>query len=458
MLFHSWEFLVFFIVVYVVYLSVKKTRFMNLWLLTASYFFYGWWNPLYLLLIVYSTAIDYLAGLRMAATGRKRAWLAFSICNNLALLGFFKYAGFVTENLNWLLGQIGVSYVLPAPDVLLPLGISFYTFQSLSYTIDLYRERLQPERSFIRFASFVALFPQLVAGPIERAGALLPQLEQGPRVRLTDISDGLSLFLVGLFKKVAMADFLARYVDPIYEAPGEFGRASLILATYAFAWQIYFDFSGYTDMARGVAKAMGFRLRLNFNNPYTATGLRDFWRRWHISLSTWFRDYVYIPLGGNRKGKFTAHCNIIITMVIAGIWHGAAWTFVLWGGVHAMGLVLTRELEGTALYGRVPTFIKQVLTFHLVCLGWVFFRARDVGEAFLILGRIAGGPAGGLREAPIMMFMMILAVWLYQIVYNSPLQGVLQWRPVRVGLMLAMLTYLVVFATSAHEPFIYFAF
>ncbi|HET6427695.1 MAG TPA: MBOAT family O-acyltransferase, partial [Phycisphaerae bacterium] len=375
MLFHTWIFAAFFLLVYPVYLAVKRTRLRAPWLLLASYVFYGAWNPLYLILIVYATVVDYTAVCLMARTRRKgfRAlWLLVSVANSVALLSQFKYAGFVTDSLNaalsWLgaglvlpapgviwpigfeflgnaigaglnglLGQMGIPYTVPAVGLLLPVGISFYTFQSMSYTIDFYRGRIPKEPNFIRFATFVSLFPQLVAGPIERARNLLPQLRTPRTVGLRDVTDGLSLFVVGLFKKVALADYLAVYVDKVYDAPGQCQAPALILATLAFTWQIYFDFSGYTDMARGIGRMMGFRLMLNFNNPYLATGLGDFWSRWHISLSTWFKAYVYIPLGGNRGGKFNTYRNMFLTMVISGLWHGAAWTFVIWGVLHAIG-------------------------------------------------------------------------------------------------------------------------
>jgi D-alanyl-lipoteichoic acid acyltransferase DltB (MBOAT superfamily) len=234
----------------------------------------------------------------------------YLVVNNLGLLSFFKYGGFVTDNLNLLLSSLGIPYGLPAPDILLPIGISFYIFQSMSYTIDYYRGNIERETSLIRYAAFVSLFPRLLAGPIERAKNLLPQMHKTPKVSIQDIADGLSLFVVGFFKKVALADYMALYVDKVYDAPEQFQAPALVLATFLFSWQIYFDFSGYTDMARGVARMMGFRLMLNFNNPYLATGLGDFWSRWHISLSSWFKDYVYIPLGGNRKGKFNTYRNM----------------------------------------------------------------------------------------------------------------------------------------------------
>ena len=328
MLFQTWTFALFFSIFYPVYLALKGTRLKLPWLLLASYVFYACWNPVYLLLILWLTTIDYLAVVGMARGRSKRPWLLLSIVNDLGMLGFFKYGRFVTENLNALAAWLRVPYVIPDPDLtfaadglnalltwlgtsytvppldLLPVGISFYVFRSLSYTIDFYRGNVEREPSFLRYATFVSLFPQLLMGPIDRAKDLLPQLRRTPKISRQDVADGLSLFVVGLFKKRALADYLALYVNKVYDAPDDFQAPALILATFAFAWQIYFDFSGYTDMARGIGRMLGIRLMLNFNNPYLATGLGDFWRRWHISLSTWFRDYVYIPLGGNRRGTF----------------------------------------------------------------------------------------------------------------------------------------------------------
>jgi D-alanyl-lipoteichoic acid acyltransferase DltB (MBOAT superfamily) len=458
MLFHTWIFILFFLIVYPVYLLVRKTRFKDIWLLIASYVFYGWWNPLYLLLIVYSTAIDYVAVIRMDRSRRKKLWLYGSVINNLALLGLFKYAGFITDNLNYLLAQMGLHYAIPAPGVLLPVGISFYTFQSMSYTIDFYRGQIKKEPNFIRFATFVSLFPQLVAGPIERAKNLLPQIQKPSHISRLDITDGLSLFVVGLFKKLAMADFLSQWVDPVYASPGSYQAPALLFATFAFAWQIYFDFSGYTDMARGIARLMGFRLMLNFNNPYLATGLGDFWARWHISLSTWFRDYVYIPLGGNRKGTFSTYRNIFLTMVISGFWHGAAWTMIIWGALHATGVMLTRQLERSAIYReRVPRFAKQMWVFIFVFFTWIFFRAGSLGDAWLILNRIF---ASGFADPgfPLLALGLVLIIWAYQFMYDSRIKWLLSLAPVRVSMVVAMILYIIIFSGGTEQPFIYFQF
>jgi D-alanyl-lipoteichoic acid acyltransferase DltB (MBOAT superfamily) len=458
MLFHTWSFLVFFLVFYSVFLLLRPTRYWLHWLLLASYFFYGWWNPLYLLLILYSTALDYGCVRRMAAGGNRWLWLMISLSNNLLLLGIFKYAAFVTGNVNALLNAVGVAHQLSPPDLLLPVGISFFTFQSMSYTIDYFRGELDEERDFVRFATFVSLFPQLVAGPIERARTLLPQLRRQPAVSWLDVSDGLSLFLVGLFKKVALADYLALYVDRVYRDPGLYASSTLIVATVAFAWQIYFDFSGYTDMARGVARLMGYRLMLNFRHPYLATGLGDFWSRWHISLSTWFRDYVYIPLGGNRHGEALLYCNLLTTFVISGLWHGAAWTFVVWGLLHGLAICASRWAERSAWYrDRVPALGKQVVVFAFVCFAWIFFRAPTMADATTVVRGIASATWEDPRFPPLA-WLLVASVWGYQWLSESRWQWLVRQASVQVALAVAMLLFLCLVAGSGEQAFIYFQF
>jgi len=482
MLFHTWVFFVFFLIVYPVYLLVRRNnQLMNIWLMIASYTFYGWWNPWYLLLLFGTSAIDYLMVLLMQRSRRARTfWLVISLVSNFGFLGYFKYSGFITENLNTLLLDLGLSAQLPDPiaypnamlallgvgedhfftKVILPIGISFHTFQSMSYTIDAYKGKITTERSFVRFLTFVSFFPQLVAGPIERASNLLPQLQRTPLITRQDLTDGLSLFLVGFFKKVALADYLAQYVDPVYGNPGLFQAPALVLATVAFGWQIYFDFAGYTDMARGIAVLMGFRMMLNFNNPYAATGLGDFWDRWHISLSTWFKDYLYFPLGGSRHGKLRTYINMFVTMIVSGIWHGAAWTFVVWAGLHALGRCLTRELEQTEVYQeRVPRLAKQLAVFTFVSFTWIFFRAQSLTDAGLIISRIFTTGWADPRF-PVVMAVLVLAVWVYQLIYTS--RSSLRWwidvEPVRVGLAALMITYLAIVAQPSTKQFIYFQF
>jgi len=395
----------------------------------------------------------------------RRIWLLISLVNNLALLLFFKYARFVVENLNAVFSSLHLSVKLSDPSTLMPLGfeyllpvgISFFTFQSLSYTIDFYLGNVQRERNLMRFATFVCFFPQLMAGPIERAKHLLPQFRQFPPVRLQNFTDGASLFLVGLFKKLALANYLSFYVERVYDNPKAFGAPALMMATFAFAWQIFFDFSGYTDMARGVAKLMGFNLILNFNNPYLATGLGEFWSRWHISLSSWFRDYVYIPLGGNKHGTFNTYRNLFLTFFISGIWHGAAWTFVIWGTLHAAGTMITRELERSVFYReQVPRLVKQLGVFTFVCFAWIFFRAGSLEDALLIVNRIFTAAWSG-PQIPALMLALVGLVWLYQFLYESRFREILQTDVVRVGVAVFVVFYLCLCA-SGGGAFIYFQF
>jgi D-alanyl-lipoteichoic acid acyltransferase DltB (MBOAT superfamily) len=468
MLFHTWLFAIFFFFVCGVYFSLARTKIRVAWLLVASYVFYAAWNPYYLLLIVYSTALDFFAVAQMdrsSTRAGKRAWLIASIINNLGVLAFFKYANFFIDNVNFLFslggnaGRLGdAASMMPFGwEYILPVGISFFTFQSMSYTIDFYRGQIERERSFIRFAAFVSLFPQLVAGPIERSSNLLPQLRHIPKPQLRQFSDGASLFLTGLFKKVALANYLAVYVDRVYETPADFAAPALMLATFCFAWQIYFDFSGYTDMARGVAMVLGFRLMRNFNHPYLANGIGDFWARWHISLSTWFRDYLYIPLGGNRFGGWRTCRNLVIVFVVSGFWHGANWTFVVWGALHAAGAIATRALESAEWYRvRVPLFVKRTWVFLFVCFAWIFFRAQSMDDALIVIRGIFAGtwedPA-----CPSLMLLLLSTVWCYQWMRESRYRLLLEPAPVKIAMAVGMILYLVV-AASGGGAFIYFQF
>jgi len=406
LLFNSYTFVLFFFVV-VVFNSlslrweVKKTG-----LLAASYLFYAAWNPAFLILLWISTAVDWIAARRIhAAPGivERRLFLCLSLSVNLGLLCFFKYAGFLLENIRIFLGWLHVAYVPPASDIILPLGISFYTFQTLSYTLDVYRNGKRPWHSFLDYALYVAFFPQLVAGPIVRAFDFLPQCLKPPRVTRREIAWGLALITLGMFEKIVVADgLLAPVAEAVYDAAGTPDRISAWCATGAFAGQIFCDFAGYSTCAIGAAKCLGFRLPDNFIAPYAAVGLSDFWRRWHISLSAWLRDYVYIPLGGNRNGWARTQVNIMLTMLIGGLWHGASWTFVIWGGIHGFYLVLERL--GRKLvppcrvwrWSAVRLFFALV-TFTLVCMTWVFFRVDTLDQAFLLIKSMfgtGGAPSG----------------------------------------------------------------
>lgn len=461
MLFHTWPFWIFFAIFYPVYFAARDTRFSLAGLWIASYVFYGWWNPLYLILIFYATFVDYWVARWMAANQRKETGLGIGLANNLLLLGFFKYAGFITENLNALIHALGAAYRIPAPDFLLPVGISFYLFKSISYTIDCYRGAIEPERSFLRYALYVSFFPQLMAGPIDRAGNLLAQIRLGPKITGNDISEGLSLFVVGLFKKLALADFLGLYVDRIFASPDRFASPALILAVLTFGWQLYFDFSGYTDMARGIARLLGFQTPLNFNHPFLATGFGDFWSRWHITLSNWLRDYIYIPLiavGRIRHPRYILYRNTLVTMLISGLWHGAAWTFVVWGALHGIGIVATQELEKNRWYKkRFPRGLKRIGFYIALNFTWIFFRSESLSEAGTILRRIF--TAGWADPAyPVWAAVLILGVLIYELLCESKWRPVLERAPFRAALMVFMILYLSVFAGGGSAPFIYLQF
>jgi len=361
-------------------------------LLVASYFFYGWWDWRFLFLIFISTLTDFVCGIKIHESDgiRKKKFVIISVVINLGILGFFKYWNFFSDSLGSLLSQLGLHPGFPTLHIILPVGISFYTFQTMTYSIDIYRGKLSPTYSFMDFALFVSFFPQLVAGPIERAGNLLPQIEGKRNFDQGRFLRGIELFFWGLFKKVFVADNLGIMVDRIYGNPESTGM-EYVIATWAFAFQIYGDFSGYTDMARGTAKCLGIELMHNFKQPYFAVNPSDLWRRWHISLSSWLRDYLYIPLGGNRKGKIRTYINLMITMLLGGLWHGAAWNFVIWGGYHGFLLWVHRLATGNTKMG-VPTntslglyMLKAFIMFQFTCLGWIFFRSQNLDQIGMIL-------------------------------------------------------------------------
>lgn len=403
MLFNSFEFLVFFPVVALLFF-ILPGRLRWPMVLFASYIFYMAWEPAYIVLILLSTCIDYWAGLRMrniSEQSRRRPYLYVSLAANLGLLFSFKYFNFANEALRNAFEWFHTPYNVPSLDVLLPVGISFYTFQTLAYTIDIYRGRMEPETRFDRFALYVAFFPQLVAGPIERSQNLLPQLKGRPAFEYDRVRSGCRLILWGLFKKVVIADQLAVLADLVYSQPDSFPSACLIVATVSFAFQIYCDFSGYTDIAIGCARIFGVELMKNFNRPYAALSLADFWRRWHISLTTWFRDYLYIPLGGNQLGTRRRYANVVIVFALSGLWHGANWTFLVWGMLHAIfycaGTATAAFRERVAsklMLTRAPRLhkgLKRAVTFTLVCVAWIFFRANSFNDAIGILVNLTFG-------------------------------------------------------------------
>jgi D-alanyl-lipoteichoic acid acyltransferase DltB (MBOAT superfamily) len=399
MLFNSYTFILFLGFVAVIYYLNLPWRARKLFLLLASYLFYAAWNPPFVVLIWISTVADWYLAKAIAACKRRtlrRLFLAGSLVVNLGLLGYFKYGQFAVDNFLALMEMWGWQIQLARPGIVLPVGISFYTFQTLSYTFDVYRGSARPWYSFLDYALFVTFFPQLVAGPIVRAVDFLPQCEEPKKPSGDGLGWGLSLVTLGLFAKITVADgLLAPVADLVYEVGKSPDTVSAWCGTFAFAGQIFCDFAGYSSCALGVALCLGFRLSRNFRFPYAAVGFSDFWRRWHISLSTWLRDYLYISLGGNRRGTHRTVANLMITMLLGGLWHGAAWTFVIWGGLHGLYLMgerlLKKVFSGKSVAGSAMVrFGLAVLTFLLVCVAWVFFRAETLRHAVGIISAMFG--------------------------------------------------------------------
>ncbi|MFO1076146.1 MAG: MBOAT family O-acyltransferase [Planctomycetota bacterium] len=404
MIFSEPRFLLFFVAVFLVHWALPWNGLRKLMLLGASLWFYACWDWRFLGLIVGSASIDYLVGLGLmrahARGSHGKGWIWFSLISNLGVLGFFKYFNFFTTSgavfLRWLglpVGEVTLSIVLP-------VGISFFTFQAMSYTLDVYRRHIEPVRSYGDFLLFVAFFPQLVAGPIVRAATFLPQL--GVRRRWADVDVHLAFgqFLSGFVKKAVVADLIAQPVDTVFAAPAEYGPLSIVAAVCCYAVQIYCDFSGYSDMAIGSARLLGYELCENFRFPYFAANITEFWRRWHISLSTWLRDYLYISLGGNRGSRWFTYRNLMLTMLLGGLWHGAGWNFVIWGGIHGVALVVHREWLRLVGPGRLPV-AARLLTLYTVLSAWIFFRAQSLADAWLMAKAFVGLGAPGTRTVPL---------------------------------------------------------
>ena len=403
MLFNSIDFAIFLPIVFVAYwfLTNKSLRSQNLLIVAASYLFYGWWDWTFLLLILLSTVVDFTIGLKLKKEKSplyRRVYLWTSIAVNLGLLGVFKYYNFFVDNFIQAFTLIGVEFSVSSLDLILPVGISFYSFQTLSYTIDVYNKKLNPTTDFVSFAAFVSFFPQLVAGPIERATNLIPQFLSNRKFSYPEASSGMRQILWGLFKKVVIADNCALFANQIFDNPELYDGSTLFLGALFFTFQIYCDFSGYSDIAIGTARLFGFNLMKNFAFPYFSRDIAEFWRRWHISLSTWFRDYVYIPLGGSQGSKSKKIRNIFIIFLVSGFWHGASWNFILWGALNAflfLPLLLMKQnrnnIEVVALNRVLPNyreFFQILVTFSLVVIAWIFFRAKDLNDTFLIINNI----------------------------------------------------------------------
>ncbi|MBN1383795.1 MAG: MBOAT family protein [Elusimicrobia bacterium] len=491
MLFNTFEFLVFFTVVVALYYTFAF-RFRWVLLLVASYYFYMAWEPAYIILIIISTLIDYFAGLKMDQVTEKtkrRKYLILSIVTNLALLFTFKYYNFFAGTINRLFGHCLISYTLPESGLLLPIGISFYTFQTMAYSFDIYRGEIRHEKHLGIYALYVAYFPQLVAGPIERAGNLIKQLKVKHEFDYYRVTGGLKLMLWGMFKKVVIADRLALFVDKVYADPTGYKGISLIIATVFFAFQIYCDFSGYSDIAIGAAEVMGVRLMQNFRRPYHAQSIGEFWKRWHISLSTWFRDYFYISIGGNRVPVMRWHFNIFITFLVSGLWHGASWTFVVWGALHGFYMIfanLTKNIRekivsilGLIKFPNIMRFLRVCTTFLLVCFAWIFFRANTFSDAKYIVANLFSGipdvfsklnDSGFIkefvyfgqsgREFNIAVIAIILLEIVHLIQCRGSIREMISRKPLWIRWSIYVIAVLVImnFGITEKIPFIYFQF
>jgi D-alanyl-lipoteichoic acid acyltransferase DltB (MBOAT superfamily) len=472
MLFNSIEFVIFFFIVFAIYWLLNKTlKIQNLFLLVASYLFYGWWDWRFLSLIILSSIIDYTAGLKIhSAQSRqhRKTWLYVSLVANLGLLSVFKYYNFFADSFSNLMNVFGWQPNDLTLNIILPVGISFYTFQTLSYTIDIYRREFQPTKNVISFFTYIAFFPQLVAGPIERAVNLLPQIERRRVFTKEYFSAGVVQILVGLFRKIVIADTLGAYVDSIYGNLEIHNATSIVLATILYAFQIYFDFAGYSDIAIGTAKLLGFKFHRNFNLPYFSKSLTIFWRKWHMSLSFWLRDYLYISLGGNRKGIKITYRNLMLTMLLGGLWHGSSWNFVIWGGIHGMVLSIEKYLNSKKLLLtlRKIDWLGYGVTFSIVLISWIFFRAKTTSSALIAVKKIVvldfHAPFIGdinvlISSIFVLMLGLLFDIFLHQ--KNIFLEELGQnLKPLQIAIFATIIILLVNLFYSTSQNFIYFQF
>jgi alginate O-acetyltransferase complex protein AlgI len=474
MLFNSFPFLIYFTIFFPLY-HLAKGRLRLLTCLVASYVFYAWWDWRFLVLIIFSTCFEYYVGLRLSRSSDefvKKRLLVSSIVVNLGLLGLFKYLNFFIDSFSVLLNSTGLSVSPYTLNVILPLGISFYTFQNLSYTIDLFKKRIEVEQSFLKYALFIAFFPKLLAGPIIRAREFLPQLSFDKPYDWDDFNHGLHKAVWGLVKKVTIADNLVPYVNEVFGKPTSFNSLTLMIAAFFFSVQIYCDFSGYSDMAIGIARMMGFKLPENFKLPYFSSSFSEFWRRWHITLSTWFRDYIYILLGGNRAGKIMTFRNLMLTMLLCGLWHGANWTFVVWGGLHGAFLILQQII--TQMIGpiidriSVPKWLQNlvsiIIVFSFTSLAWVFFRSTSIETALVYLSKMLDFQSFSFRSVPyklivakgVIMILFLFSVELISL--NSAIRLKMSTIPLLRLISLSLMICLISFLGGFGQPFIYMNF
>jgi alginate O-acetyltransferase complex protein AlgI len=487
MLFDSFQFFLFFPIVTTFYF-VLPHRLRWAWLLIASCYFYMSFIPVYILILIFTIVVDYSAGILIenAEGQRRKLFLVVSLIANIGVLGFFKYFNFFDANLSRAATLLHWNYPIPLLQIILPLGLSFHTFQSMSYTIEVFRGRWKAERHLGTLALYVMFYPQLVAGPIERPYNLLPQLKEPHTFDEQRIADGLKLMAWGFFKKLVIADRLAIFVNQVYGDPTSYSGITLVVATLLFAYQIYCDFSGYSDIAIGSAQVMGFKLMQNFDRPYSSKSVAEFWHRWHISLSTWFRDYVYIPLGGNRVAKWRWSVNIFFVFVISGLWHGAGWTYAAWGALHGSYILLTRWTQGIRSrissasgldkFPRLQNSLGVITTFSMVCFAWIFFRATSIHDAFYIVAHLFSGwgtitQAGelskelftlGLSQTGFLIAAAAIVLlesiqWLQR---RGSIRAMLSTKPVwlRWAVYYGLIVSILLFGTPSPRPFIYFQF
>lgn len=469
MAFNSIQYAVLLAVVFVLNRLLPR-RGQNVMLLVASYLFYAAWDWRFLSLLMVSTIVDFLVGGAMPGASEKnrKRLLTASMVVNLGILGFFKYFDFFADSFANLLNDLGFNASVPTLKIILPVGISFYTFQTMSYTIDIYRRQMEPTRDLLSFAVFVSFFPQLVAGPIERARRLLPQFElDRPKVGRAEIGSGLYLIFIGLFKKVVLADAVAPVVEKAFSNAGTAGWIQLLIGIYAFSLQIYGDFSGYSSIARGSARILGIDLVVNFNQPYLSKNITQFWRTWHISLSTWLRDYLYIPLGGNRGSQWLTYRNLMITMLLGGLWHGAAWVFVIWGFLHGLYLSVHRWFRrdnesGPPVLPRWRDIPFVVVTFHLVALAWVFFRSTSLSGAVSYLDGLFSLREGSIPWDDIALTVPLLGASLVLDIAQRAgrsHEAILRWPAVAKGVAYSIILLgLIIFSGQPTVPFLYFQF
>jgi alginate O-acetyltransferase complex protein AlgI len=462
---------------------LSKLRLRHSILLTASYIFYGWWDWRFCFLMIVLTLVAYVSALEIAGRPEKKIYIIIGVAIPLVILGFFKYFNFFVLSFEKMWGITRGNSL----NIILPVGISFYTFQSLSYVIDVYQRKIKAEKDFFKLALYIAFFPQLVAGPIVRAGDFLPQLEEDRNISLNNFKAGIQIFIFGLFKKIVIADWLSVFVDDVFRNPAAFHAVSLILAVIAYSIQIYFDFSGYSDMAIGCAKCLGYDFERNFNLPYISSNISEFWKRWHISLSTWLKDYLYIPLGGNRKGAARTYINNMLTMLLGGLWHGANWTFVVWGGFHGVALCVHKIYKqyGVKLFPpaeyvhkKIVSFIRYLLgnifTNAFVCFCWIFFRSDSFSTAGQIITRIVTWQGGIIQIYTwlVVALFIIIAATLFTVIksYSAsgsnanhvevngfyPILDLSKFRDMVVFFVVIGL--IIAFAYAGANPFIYFQF